>query len=212
MKSISIIVPAYLIDEQVRKLAIGMLPKLIAAGVQVIVVENGSSYGIGKNTADVYIHKPAPIGYTRAVNIGLAIADGHYLVVSNVDIEFPQGWLQTLIHEYEVHGPGVLSPDDHGRGGVWEESWYRVWMTDRNTFSNVGYLDQGLPHRTSDQDYSIRIVQKGFKVQRTGAVQVYHHESSTFNKMGIDWSGEADEMIRRYGCVHFREWRAAGGK
>lgn len=208
MSSVSLIVPAYIVDDSVWTLYERLIGSLRATtpreAFQFVVVENGSNRC---TSGDIYIHKPSPIGYARAVNIGMALADGDYLVVANVDIEVGEGWLDKLIAEYVAHGPGVMSPDDHGRTGVWEESWYGLWMTDRATFTRVGYLDESLPYRFHDQAYSIEMVKRGFKVQRTGAVQVRHAESSTFNKMGLDVGPEAAEMYRRYGCHHFREWR-----
>lgn len=207
--SVSLIVPAYIVDGSVLELYNRFISSLRATtpreAFQLVIVENGSSF---LSSGDIYIHKPSPIGYARAVNIGLALADNDYLVVSNVDIELlSEGWLDTLVAEYERVGPGVLSPDDRGRTGVWEESWYGLWMTDRKTFERVGYMDESLPYRYHDQAYSIEMVKHGFKVQRTGAVQVRHEESSTFNKMKLNTGSEAEEMYRRYGCYHFREWR-----
>jgi GT2 family glycosyltransferase len=208
---VTIIVPAYIVDDSVHAMARSLLASLwdLPYVHEVYVIENGSerlaNYGWN------YFHYEQPLGYARATNIGLALAETKYLVVANVDLELPDGWLPRLLADYQQYGPGVLSADDTGRSGVWEESWFSLWMTDRATLAKVGYLDESLPFRVHDQDYAIRMCLAGFRVQRTGSVQVKHYEASTFNKMNIDWQAEADEMVRRYGHVHFRDWRAAGG-
>jgi N-acetylglucosaminyl-diphospho-decaprenol L-rhamnosyltransferase len=209
-KKVSVIVPAYIPDKEVYALFLKMWGALWAScnPYQVIVVENGSaeiSEGL------TLIRKPHPIGYARAANIGMALADGDMLVIMNVDVVVSPGWLEALLAQYEEYAVpgGILSPDDRGRSGIWEESWFGLVMLDRLTFETVGYFDQTLPFRFHDQDYAIRVKQKGFKVLRTGGVQVRHYESSTYNKMNLreQEQKERAEMIRRYGVEHFRDLR-----
>lgn len=212
---VSIVIPALVLDQELEEYmrqAIDSIPP--RPDVQLIIVDNGSVCGIARmaQEANVYIRKDVPIGYARAANIGLALADGEFLMVMNLDVRpIMSDWLDTFVREYTYAGDGVLCADDNGREGLWEESWYSLWMTDRRTFHALGYLDESLPYRFHDQAYSIECVRKGFVVRRTGAVQVIHREASTFKKMGLDTRDEEGEMIRRYGEAHFRDWRSAGG-
>lgn len=213
----SVIIPAYIVDDEVDDCYRRMMESLgqaleQPAETEIILVENGS-YRCGNILRPhPHVHYTRPLGCSRSQNLGLALATGDYLCIVSVDVVFKDpNWLNTLINEYQRVGPGILSPDDQGRTGVWEESWYAVWMTDQQTFRRVGYLDERLNYLYGDQDYSIRMAKAGFKVQRTGAVQVDHsHERSTLSKMHYDAAAEEAIMLERYGCYHFREWVAMG--
>lgn len=219
MAEVSIIVPVYIPDEECamkNDRFFRSLQEHTQMHYQLIVVDNGSKAGRlagpGIPPLDILVNKPQPIGYARAVNIGLALADCDLVVVVNNDITLVPGWLEGMIGEYyhnEKIGPGVLSPSDGSpRGMYWTDSWYSLWMSDKRTLAKVGYLDESLPYRFHDQDYSIRMVKAGFRVQRTGKVCVHHDESSTYKKinLGDQEEQEGREMFRRYGYVHFIDW------
>lgn len=220
---VSIIVPTYIPDGDCAlindKFFSSLAKHTKRENYELIVVDNGSKCGMFPPFIDVLVNRPEPLGYARATNIGLALARHDTMVVINNDIVLSPEWLEKLLDQYRAHGPGVLSAWDggHSRQGcpeVWTDSWYSLWMTDRITFSKVGYLDESLPYRFHDQDYSIRMVKAGYKVQRTSLVSVQHAESSTYNKMDVkkEENMERNTMITRYGYQHFIDWYNAVGQ
>jgi O-antigen biosynthesis protein len=231
MKS-SIIIPNYIPDEEVLRKAMDFansLSRSLSDDVQLALVDNGTSNDLlNRFCQHLYFRdsmrveiarKSHAIGYARAANIGLALADGEYLFVLNNDLLLPEGWMERMIEEYRRLGPGVLSPahgpvpgseppiaSSRSTTQVWEDSWYSLWMTDRKTFAQVGYFDETLPFRFHDQDYSIRMKKAGFKVLRTSAVVVSHEEATTYKKMGIDETEERARMMAKHGVLTFQEW------
>lgn len=212
MKKISLILPTYCPDAEVEGYLKDFLKTLEETTprelYQFIVIENGSYTPILEKKADIYIHKSRPMGYARAVNLGLAISDENLFVIVNNDIKLSPKWLETMIDEYET---GTLAPFDRERRqepGIFEdEHWFSLVMFDRETFEKVGYLDEDINYRFHDQDFSIRVKKAGKPVRRTGDVTVDHINMATFNKMGRP--GDERErriMMDRYGVATFNDW------
>lgn len=241
MTDVTLILPNYAPDDQVAQRALEFLTSLdssLPTRVPLITIDNGTqedtqpkSQLLGRLRRDstFYIHYDNPLGYARAVNIGLALAETEYVVVLNNDLTLPQlpslvggepyywSWLHELINVYEKDtgaGPGVLSAMDYPCPPIlYDDSWYSLWMSDRQTLAQIGYLDESLPFRFHDQDFNIRMYKAGFKVQRTGKVVVGHDEGTTYKKMvGVDEDKERQRMIARYGAATYVEWRALGGR
>lgn len=206
---ISIILPNYCPDNEVTEHLKLFMESLIAntpKPFQLIVIENGSETQFLKDYADIYIHKDKPMGYARAVNLGLAAADGDFLIIMNNDLIVPQRWLETMIEDYE---DGTLAPIDMpGSPQIFEDShWFSLVMMDRKTFTKIGYLDEQINYRFHDQDYSIRVKKAGLHVRQTGRVVVKHVNSLTYHKMNRNEDpAERQIMIDRHGVAHFHEW------
>lgn len=211
---LSIILPTYCPDEEVKGYLNNFLLSLKNTtnreDYQFIVVEQGPvSVDFNILKPDEYIYKQNPIGYARAVNIGLALADGDYLLIANNDIVLPDGWLEKMMEDYRS---GTLAPLDQEWQNpepiIYENShWFSFVLMNREVFKKVGYLDESIPYRFHDQDYSIRVKKAGFSVNRTGKVIVKHINMATFNKMGRPGDSKEEEiMINRYGCSSFNEW------
>lgn len=170
-----------------------------------------------------FVDMGEPVGYARAVNIGVAVSSGDYLFIVNNDIKIlTPGWDQEMLDMYEskrasVTRFGLLSPEDRpGWLGVnLDSSWWSCVLISRAVWDKVGPLDDKLlNYRFHDQDWSIRCRKAGYHVARYGGVRVAHKESSTYKHMKVEEGPEREEMVRRYGVAHFFEWiqreRAAG--
>jgi len=208
---VSIVLPNFCPDATVRAHMLAFLRSLTActdpAGYQFVVVENGSESPELRALADIYLHEPEPIGYARAVNLGITQADHDLLVIANNDLILPPNWLPQLIADYKAYGPGVLSPMDRPCSpGIYRNaSWYSLFITDRKTF---GYFDETLNYRYHDQQKSIELRKAGHFVGRTGRVVVQHVNSATYERMPVkdEETAERNLMIARHGAEHFVDW------
>lgn len=217
--SYSIVLPAY-VPEQLIDMTRKCLDSLKATeeDYELVVIDNGScraaSQFLGRSNgadADHYIRYEEPIGYARAANIGLAVAQHDWLCVINTDIEWQsEGWLDQFRIDYEQTVGGVLSAMDDGRQEfVYDESWFSCWFTHRDVIRQVGYFDESLPFRFHDQDYAIKVHQAGLRVMRTPNVPVSHVNMATYSLMSpVDDPVEAALMRERWGAVNFAEWLA----
>lgn len=242
MKDVTLILPNYAPDDEVADRALRFLKSLsdsLPIRVKMITVDNGTEevtqvrsqlLSTLRRESAIYLHSDKPLGYARAVNIGLALADTKYVVVLNNDLTLPApatvlgphsgeplpnvSWLVRLVAMYEAKaGPGVLSAMDYPCSPIlYDDSWYSLWMSDRETITKVGYLDETMPFRYHDQDYSIRMVKAGFKVQRTGKVIVGHDEGTTYKKMNVDEWPEQERMLKKHGAMSYAAWREMTGR
>jgi glycosyltransferase involved in cell wall biosynthesis len=227
LSDVTLILPNYAPDDEVADRALQFLDTLdfsVNMGAILHVIENGTQReGTRRELSDrllmmsdYYTGFDYPIGYARAVNIGLAMAQSKYVIVLNNDLTLPDAdWITAFTRVYESGGggPGVLSAmDSPCQPILYDDSWYSLWMSDRKTITQVGYLDESLPFRFHDQDYSIRMHKAGFKVQRTGKVVVGHDEATTYKKMNVDEGPEKQRMLERHGVLTYREWREKGGR
>jgi len=213
---ISIIIPSYVIDEENETYLYKCIQYLEASTkremYQLIIVDNGSKLGMDymKKKADIYIRKDKPMGYARATNLGLAMADGDYLCILNNDLFVPDGWLETMVEVYNEERGGILAPMTnpiHEQKTFYNSHWFSLILMDRNTFTKVGYLDEDLNYRYHDQDYSIRVKKAGFEVMRTGKVIVEHVNMATWKKMdNLKDNQERERMIKKNGVALLNEW------
>jgi len=226
MKKVSIIIPSYVADNENCQHLIKCLNALEENTnrdlYELIIVDNGSNFGVDemKKSADIYKRYEEPLGYTKAVNIGLKLANTDLLCVLNNDLFVPKGWLDKMLEDMERTGFDAIMPMDvkgevyktQAEDGKYYENWVwgALWIIKRKVYDKVGEMDEELNWRFSDQDYWIKIKSAGFKLGRTGNVIVEHILGATYEKMGKlgseDESREANIMIQRYGVKHFDEW------
>lgn len=213
IKKISLILPTYCPDNEVKEalqvFKESLLKNTSRNNYELVIIEQGEKQDYTLFNPDRYIHFEKPIGYARAVNLGVALSSGDYLVVLNNDLELTKNWLENLVNDYEKEfkNEGLLSAMDYKREGIFEnESWYSLFIISRKTWQTIGYFDEILGYRFHDQDYSIKLKKAGFKLGRTGNVLVGHKDATTFKKMNIDESNEKDIMVKRHGYTLFGDW------
>lgn len=217
MRKTSIILPSYVIDEEVHGYQERCLDALLAKtpreAAQIIIIDNGSKYGSERmrEVADIYIRKDYPMGYARAVNCGFTLADHDDIAVINNDLFVQDNWLQGLQDAYDATPGGIMSPFDFpvADGPAYmDHHWYSLFYTRKDVLTKVGYFDESINYRYHDQDYSIRTKMAGYEVMRTPKVIVSHINSATYDKMEQkkNEGEEARIMLDRYGFTMFEEW------
>lgn len=221
----AIVLPSYIIDEENLALYRAFIHSLKETESddkwELVIVDNGSKLGQFEMEADAdhYVRFDEPLGYAKAVNIGVVHAmdncnDGlgcERVVVANNDIAFPEdGWLGKMHEVYDKYGGVLCAMDIPGHNDEYYANtcWYSLWMIDVPTWKALGKLDdETLNYRFHDQDYSIRAAVKGFKVGRTGHVNLRHANSATYKKMNRNEDPEERaEMIKRWGVALFSDW------
>lgn len=106
-------------------------------GVETIVVDNASADGSAEMVRRLYsnvqlIANTDNVGYTRACNQALAVAQGRYILFLNSDAELTQGCLETLVRVMDAHPDvGACSPrltqDPRGvPAGIFPRLWLRL--------------------------------------------------------------------------------------
>lgn len=222
----SIIIPTYKHFEDCLKPCIESIIKYTdLSECEVIVVANGCGDDgtaeyltlINKEYSSIWMMWfEEPLGYTRAVNKGLMISQGDYIVMLNNDtvlLEQPKSqWLEILHQPFTlwqskqdagITGPMKTMSESAGR----EFIIFFCVMISRKAFGKVGYLDEIFsPGYDEDTDYCLKAEQAGFKViqvpkesneyyadkRMTGEFPIYHKGNVTFK----NWP-DGDKLIER---------------
>jgi glycosyltransferase involved in cell wall biosynthesis len=112
-RPVSIIIPAFNQLEYCRQCIDSILANT-PGNYQLILVDNGSTDGVGEffdavPCAEV-IHAGSNRGFAGGVNLGLARAEGH-VVVLNSDTLTPEGWLERLEQALQrANDTGIVGP------------------------------------------------------------------------------------------------------
>lgn len=139
---------------------------------EVIIVSNGCK----DNTQEVVgqfgphfklISWPEPIGYARAVNIGINASSGQYIVVLNNDTEvYAPYWLDLLREPFEkFDNVGITGPLVYQYNAVPCVMFFCA-MIRRTVIHNVGYIDEQFVNDRDDTDFCIRTYRKGYTIHQ----------------------------------------------
>lgn len=159
---------------------------------ELILIDNGSPVGQDCLTdwADVYIRNKTNLGYGPAVNQGLKVARGEWLIVSNNDITFIHDWISNAIDVW-TPDTGVISSHHHNHDKEhkrnrmevpWGHMFGALWMTRRSVIEKVGLLDEGFERGMfEDKDYWLRVQHAGYKLVKAG--WCLHVGNATYGKL-----------------------------
>lgn len=202
----SIIIPTYNKLEETLKPCLESLIKYTdLSDTEIIVVANGCIDGTVE-----YIHKQGvaksfvftePLGYTKAINKGLKVATGEYIILLNNDVVFldaPKNlWIDLLEEPFKkdtsigITGPMKELSESAGRKFL----LFFCVMIKREVIDKLGPLDEIFsPGYGEDTDYCLKAEDIGYKIvqvptegdnyyadkRKTGDFPIYHAGNVTF--------------------------------
>jgi GT2 family glycosyltransferase len=176
IKRAEIIIPIYyhrpelflIIDKCLKTLDL-YYPKL-----KRIIIDDGSP--LPTDMWPITYRNKENLGFTKTINIGLALSKKPVIIIANDDIEFHPGCLDRF---FELKDLGIYSPRDSASGGL--KSFGAIWGMTRKTFRKLGYLDERFKHFYSDVDYLERAERLKVPVVKWDDILITHHESATYN-------------------------------
>ncbi|MFT3780470.1 MAG: glycosyltransferase family 2 protein [Nibricoccus sp.] len=202
----------------------------IAMGVQVVVIDNGSTDGTHEwlaQQADITVISNAENrGCAPAWNQGFRAAkDADWVVVLNNDVLLPDGWLQKLIGAAQREGLDVVSPAMRERDQNYPFSEYAAdfmpkmagvlrigvahgvcFAVSRRAFEKVGEFDEAFRiGQFEDSDFFRRVRLAGLKLGTVGDCFVHHFGSVTQDALRNSKTVRPYEAENR---AHFRKkWK-----
>jgi len=120
---------------------------------ELIIVDNASTCGIEylQSEADIYIKNKVNLGYGKAVNQGLKLANGQFLIAANNDIILYDDWISQAIEHWN-DDIGAISSHllDHDKERLvgFEDCTKRLnmmgalWMISKTVYDTIGGLDE----------------------------------------------------------------------
>ena len=198
-----------------------------AGGVEIVVVDNGSSDGSGEIArrlgARVIDGPDLRVGACR--NAGAAASRGAILAFIDADNEIAPGWLRACTRRFEEHGVGVTGfPYAAPAGATWVQRMYdtlRAKATDRRdvdwlgagnlavrraVFEQVGGFDERL-EACEDVQLCQSVRGAGYRVvSEPGMESVHHGDPGTLSDLffGELWRGRDNVRVSLRGPLTLR--------
>ncbi|HWI57032.1 MAG TPA: glycosyltransferase family 2 protein, partial [Bacillota bacterium] len=201
----------------------------IAAGVSVVVVDNGSTDSTAEFLAGqpqiTVIRNPQNRGCAAAWNQGVQATQAEWVVVLNNDVLLPRNWLTALIDFAEKEQADVVSPAvREGELNYDLEAYARefiermqtlqrsgaahgiCFLVRRRVFETIGLFDENFRiGQFEDADFFLRAQRAGFRLTTTGAVFIHHFGSITQKALKQERTPRPYEAENR---AYFRKkWR-----
>jgi len=218
MKKFSIIIPTlnHLFD-CLRPCVESIIKFTDLSDVEVIIVGNGctdktreyvlSLYDMPGATFK-YVELDEPAGYPKAINAGLKIAEGEYIVLLNNDTvlmgQEKNTWLNILVDPFSiVPNCGITGPVKRRLHHLGEDFIiFFCVMIAKKVFDDIGHLDEIFyPGSGEDIDFCIRASRKGYALVQapyngtitqsgeymTGNFPIFHAGEKTVHEIS-NWS------------------------
>lgn len=225
-KKYSIIIPTYNhLEDCLRPCVDSVIKNTVLDTIELIIVANGCTDGTREYVGELlknsnlclrYIEFKEPIGYTKATNAGLKIAEGEYIVLLNNDIILLD-WARNSEWIEFLEEPFIKIPQCGITGTTLiycphSNTDFLIFfcvMISREAFNKIGYLDEIFsPGGGEDTDYCIRAVKAGFEIHEVplgeksvmnmdarmsiSSYPLYHKAEATVHGLS-NW----DEIIKR---------------
>lgn len=176
---------------------------------EVIFIDNASkeedfqmAYEELKKIPHILVRNTTNLGFVKAVNQGLSLANSPYIVLMNNDTEAVEGWLEKLrepLMEGNIGASGSRTTTDGSwQGRVPEGEGYRMLpgnamlaffctMFKKEVIDKTGLLDESFGLGLGDDDdYCYRMHQKGFRLALVQDMVIPHHHRSSFKQLYTD--------------------------
>ena len=194
----SIIIPCWLLPHNNNALVkhtkrcLDSIRRHTADGYELVLVDNGSVVGTRLliQNADIYVRNTQNLGFAPAVNQGLKLATGQWLVVMNNDITVTKGWLTDMQRAWGDDIGAVCAhldgQDPEHKAGVQEMQpmtmFGALWLTRREVVDRIGYMDEGYEMGMwEDRDYWMKMTICRLKFRKAGWCN--HVGNATWGKL-----------------------------
>lgn len=176
----SVIIPCYVPDKICRKHMFECLDRLWEFtdpdAYEPVIIDNGSKFCRDEmiHVADVYEYYPEPLGYAKAINLGITAAHGHYLVLMHNDTFVRAGWLEAFIQEHIRTGEHMI--------GTVKFHWSVLCFTTRYLMDTVGPFNEDLPYHETVDEFEGRVKHHGYDILPL-EMKVYHASQGTWDSL-----------------------------
>ncbi|MDD3905587.1 MAG: glycosyltransferase [Candidatus Omnitrophica bacterium] len=201
---------------------------------RLIVIDNGSPEEIKGYLKDIsragkidmiLIEPGENLGWVRSINRGLELSkDSAYVAFQNDDTVFTDGWLDGIVKIFEKDPKvGAVNPewekpanaDIDGyamelkkyAGQAIDTDWCRghCFLVKREVLNRLGGLEPiYIPGYFDDRDYSLKIINAGYRCVRAKGIFVYHLRNMTASRTMK--ASEIALLMERNAKVFYKRW------
>ena len=187
MNDFTVIMPCYIVNEELGKLTENAIQSF--QQTHLIIIDNASPVGGGylRFEADTYIRNQENLGYAKAVNQGLKLANTEYVAIANNDIRVSPNWKEVakeVLSEKDVYSchfrmTDYDTPFEYGNSVIYrgKERWCH------GSFYVIKgeplLLDESYLNSYDDWDLFHRVRMSGKKQAYTDKACFQHKHSTT---------------------------------
>ena len=165
-------------------------------GAEIILVDNASKDVTCELVREQFpsvkiIENDKNLGYGRAVNQAIKIAEGDKVLILNPDVTTNIEDVNQLVNDADkVENPGCIAPLTDENAEISDKFENVEWvsgaamMMPKNIFDEVGYFDENIFLYYEETDLLKRICDQGYNIYLDNAVKMPHlvGKSSAYNK------------------------------
>jgi len=201
-KGVSVVIPV-LNQLNYTKICLDSIRNEDLQGVEIIVVDNGSSDGtaeyLGKQDGFLTITNGENRGVAAAWNQGADKAQGEWIIFLNNDVIVSPGWLKGLLdaacaYGFDVVSPGIREGEYNYDIGEYSSEYITrmkdvlrrgvsdgiCFMVNWRVFGKIGSFDENFRiGQFEDVDFFRRAKLAGFRLGTTGRAVIHHFGSIT---------------------------------
>jgi GT2 family glycosyltransferase len=212
--AVDVIMPVWILDEETLQLTKAAVESIKAGApdCQMIIVDNGSTHGVGliRDLADLYLRNKTNLGYAKAVNQGLKLA-GEIVAVANNDIIVSPNWWKVA---RELFDDEPITGSLHYKMIAYGEPFKlgkNTWVTGKEKWCSSSFFvmhngqlfDEEYLNSIDDWDFWRRFREAGNLTAYTNKAQYQHKDSHTQQK--ITNRAENDAKNRQHYFEKFGE-------
>jgi GT2 family glycosyltransferase len=220
----SIIIPSYNRKDLLEACINAVIENTyLTENIELIIVCNGCKDGSvelvkhysNTNKCIKIISWPEPLGFVKAVNLGLIVSSGEFVILLNNDcFLLNKNWIEILEYPFTIHpkagitGPALQRFTDKLQGFI-----FFCVMIKRNVIHTIGYLDETFEiGHGEDADYTFKAINAGYEMYQvpyntetnfaanhdmiSGAFPAYHKSFQT--RMNI---ANISEVIKKNSAI-----------
>lgn len=206
MDEITVVMPAYTINEEVWKLTENALDS-IGEG-PLIIIDNASPMGGGylRSKATTYVRNDTNLGFAKACNQGIKLAQTKYVAICSTDVRVSPNWRQValeVLQEPTVYSCHFRMTNYHvsfkyGNTTAYtgKERWCAIafFVFDRE---KALLFDEEFFNSYEDWDLMTRVRKQGYKTAYTNKACFQHNHSFTQKYLGYPGTQENKELFKK---------------
>ncbi len=208
--AINICIPVLNRYDLLDKLLVSLLESTVKP-TEVYIIDNGGNFSIRRELAKLNIAT-----YRPGENIGVAKSWNWFLknvkdvrIITNDDIIFYPDSIENLVKEYNKEFLVYPNGIDSGINS------FSCFMLPDNIVKKVGYFDEEISPNYAyfeDNDYHLRMKQKGFDIKLAKDSFVGHYRSATLDAFSKKEKEEHHKKFRLARTNYIKKWGGLPGK
>ena len=176
-------------------------------------MDNGSTLPAYFKT-DIYIKNPTNIGYGAAINQGIKLSSGKYIIPMNNDVFVNNKWFEPLVMALEKDKKiGVIRPTQIGQGSynpekrkfgqgkiIFDQKDYHgfCYAIPKKVLDKVGLFDERFaPAYCEDMDMWVRLTKAGYKMAKSFESTAEHVGGATTGA-GVQIGNSLNDNRKRF--------------